>query len=172
MKLLFGVYVALAVVAASGAVSAADPGRDEASSEASNAAQASCPHLPVAIYFGEGETSASREAEELLVRAGRTAVDCKPFRIDLIAHVDPNEGEAALRLALGRLNVVSRELAAQGLPPLDIRVATEDVASNPGGGVTGRQVDIHFRTFAAPTGADNDRRAPVAPTDHDLPSAI
>jgi len=153
MKVLYGVYAALAILVAGGTVSAADPVPDQGRSP-DKASQAGCPRTPVSIYFGEGKTNASKESEELLLRVGQTAVDCHPVRVDLVAHLDPTEGDTALQLALDRLHVVSSELAAHGLPPLNIRVATEDPSQNLSGGVTGRQVDIHFRSTVAPVGSE------------------
>jgi hypothetical protein len=171
MKALYGVYAALTLLVAGGAVSAADPVPDQGRS-LDKASQSACPRGPVSIYFSEGQSAASTESEELLVRVGKTAVDCHPVRVDLIAHLDPTEGDTALQLALDRLHVVSRELAAHGLPPLSIRVATEDPSQNLTGGVTGRQVDIHFRSTIAPVGSDG----PVAPAKLvaplDIPSQV
>jgi hypothetical protein len=171
MKALYGVYAALTMMVAGGAVSAADPVPDQTRS-LDKASQSTCPRGPVSIYFGERQSAASREAEELMLRVGKSAVDCHPVRVDLIAHLDPTEGDTALQLALDRLSVVSNELAAQGLPRLNIRVATEDPSENLSGGVTGRQVDIHFRSTIAPIGSDQPA-APVklvAPVD--LPSQV
>jgi hypothetical protein len=164
MKIINGVYTALVALVAGAAVSAADPMPDQGRSPVS-ASQTACPRGSASIYFGEGQSVASQESEELLLRVGKTAVDCHPVRIDLIAHLDPTEGNTALQLALERLHVVSSELAAQGLPPLSIRAATEDPAHNLSGGVTGRQVDIHLRSTVAPVGADQ----PAEPVQHIFP---
>jgi len=171
MKALYGVYAALTILAAGGAVSAADPVPDQVRAP-DKASQSACPRGPVSIYFGEGQSAASSESEELLVRVGKSALDCHPVRVDLIAHLDLTEGDLALQLALDRLHVVSRELAAHGLPPLNIRVATEDPSQNLSGGVTGRQVDIHFRSSIAPVGPDQPPAPAKLVAPIDLPSQV
>lgn len=163
MKVLTGVYAALALLAGTAAVSAADPPKPAPEAEA--AASADCPWRSVSIYFQQGAAEASAETGELIARAGATAAQCRPARVDLVAHIDPSEGDDALRLALDRLTLISRELTRAGLPATRIRVATEDAARAAHEGAAGRHVDILLRPSV--TSAGEDRPAPP-PAAYDL----
>ena len=129
------------------------------------AAEASCPHAPVSIYFASGDVNGSPEALALLVRIGDTATRCEADTIDLIAHIDPSaDGDRAVTVALERLNKVARDLIARGLPAGRIRIAAR--APEPGEPVAGpNQINVVIRKSeeapAAPPAPS--RLAPVTP---------
>jgi outer membrane protein OmpA-like peptidoglycan-associated protein len=148
-KALTGVYAMLAIVAGSAAVSAADPTPDPVPSEA---AQSACPNRIVSVYFQQGQAAASPASEELISRISGAAVECRPARVDLVAHLDPSEGEDALRLALDRLSAVTNELTRRGVSALKIRIATQDASRSAEAGIPGRQVDILIRPTLSSAG--------------------
>jgi hypothetical protein len=167
MKKLTGIYIALAMVAGSAAVvSAAEP--DNATKAATGP---SCPSGLVSIYFPESQSSPSRETEELLARVGQMAAECRPARVDIVARLDPDEGDKAVSLALDRLSTVSRELTSHGLPALSIRLGTEDVSRSTGSRMHSRQVDILFRQ-SIPAGVEETAPPAPPPGDYQLPVQV
>lgn len=170
MKALTGVYAALALLAGTAAVSAADPAKPANGDGGHEAAAAECPFRSVSVYFQQGAAQASIESGELIARAGATAAQCRPARVDLVAHLDPSEGEDALRLALDRLTLVSREMTRAGYPAMRIRVATEDAARAAHSGAPGRHVDILLRPSISAAGQES--APPPPPAYEDMPTKI
>lgn len=104
---------------------------------------ASCPRGRLSIYFASGDTTASPQALVLIDRVSETASSCHADGIDLVARVDTRvDGENAMSLALARLNAVSADLVAKGVPVERIRVAAQ-AAKGPSAPLI--QIDVLFR---------------------------
>ena len=102
---------------------------------------AQCPAAKVSVYFAPGDTAASPQSEALIGRVSEAVTSCAPDTVYLLAHVDQNEGERALSLALQRLERITRELVARGLSTDRIRTATSGQRTD-NADVALRQVDI------------------------------
>jgi outer membrane protein OmpA-like peptidoglycan-associated protein len=117
---------------------------------ADSAAAEACPRGALSVYFASGETTATPQAEALLGKIRETASQCRPDRIDLVAHIDMGEeGDRAVELSLERVNLIAGELVAAGLPADRIRIAAQR-SDDPIWQTSGlRQIDVVFRKAEA-----------------------
>jgi hypothetical protein len=121
----------------------------------------SCPEGAVSVYFTSGDIGASTQTLAILGRIGEVVQACRPDHVDLVAYVNPPvEGDGALSLSLGRLDLVAKELSAAGVPLPVLRTATKHVAERGAGGLI--QIDIVMRRSGETLPAEREA-APVAP---------
>ena len=106
--------------------------------------QTECPIGPVSIYFAAGDVTPSPQSRAVLDKIREAADTCASDQIEVVAHVDIGEGEGALRFALKRLQLVSDQLVALGLPAARIRTATDAPDVDQRTDVGRRQIDILF----------------------------
>lgn len=124
----------------------------------------SCPAGAVSVYFAPSEIVASNETVELIGRVGRAAAGCEADGVDLVAWVDPAEGQAGMLLALERLKMVSQRLLDNGVEAARLRVGAR-VQADPGAtGPGSRHVRIMLREGASVKRADTPPAlAPLRP---------
>jgi hypothetical protein len=153
--------VALLASLFSAAALAQNPPQRPVPNPASSSVFPACPEGAVSIYFGSGDIAASAQTMAVIERISEAAQACRPDHIDLVAYVNPPvEGEGALSLSLGRLEVVARELAAAGVPVPALRTATRDVAEHGAGSLI--QIDIVMRSEGQALPAEREP-APAGP---------
>ncbi len=128
----------------------------------------SCPTGAVSVYFAPGESLASVETVDLIGRVGEVATECNADGVDLVAWVDPAEGQAAMSLALDRLKLVSQRLSDSGLASGRMRVGARVQVGPERTGPGARNVriilrdsDAMTRTETAP--AETPRKPVIAP---------
>jgi hypothetical protein len=124
---------------------------------------ASCPRGGQSVYYARGEASPSEYATLLITRIGEQASRCQPDGIDLITEIDTErEGQAAIRIAMARLNNVADTLIAGGYPADRIRLAAQASADKdmrpPMGGIT-----VYFRQSDTTAGEASAPSRPAAP---------
>lgn len=140
-----------------------------ASAVAQTAAEPSdtCPAGAVSVYFAPSEILASNETVELIGRVGGLASACEAEGVDVVAWVDPAEGQSGMFLALERLKLVSRQLVESGVNAARMRVAARVQSDGEMGGPAARNVRIILREGASVKRADSP--PPLAPTRPTLP---
>lgn len=120
----------------------------------------SCPRGGLSVYYARGEASPSEQGLLLITRIGDEASRCRPDGIDLITEIDSDrDGDAAIGLAMARLNNVAETLVAGGYPASRIRLAAQGSAESevrqPMGGIT-----VYFRQSGVEAG-DASSSAPA-----------
>ena len=129
---------------------------------------ASCPRGGQSVYYARGEASPSEQATLLITRIGEQASRCQPDGIDLITEIDTErEGQAAIRIAMARLNQVADALIAGGYPADRIRLAAQASADKdmrpPMGGIT-----VYFRQSETTAGEASAPSRPAAPAQDEI----
>ncbi len=138
-----------------------------ASADAWDEPSDTCPAGAVSVYFAPSEILASNETVELIGRVGGLASACEAEGVDVVAWVDPAEGQSGMFLALERLKLVSRQLVESGVNAARMRVAARVQSDGEMGGPAARNVRIILREGASVKRADNP--PPLAPTRPTLP---
>lgn len=113
-----------------------------------------CPTGAVSVYFAPGESLASDETVGLIGRVGEVAEDCNAAGVDIVAWVDPAEGDEGMGLALERLKLVARRLGEGGLPSEQMRVGARVQAGPEHSGLGARNVRIILREQEGVTQAE------------------
>ncbi len=141
------------------------PGQHPGLNASQTANQTECPIGPVSIYFAAGDVTPSPQSRAVLDKICEAADTCAADQIEVVAHVDTGEGEGALRFALKRLQLVSDQLVALGLPAARIRTATDAPDVDQRTDVGRRQIDILFgrAVDATPPDDANGRRLQPEP---------
>lgn len=126
-----------------------------AATETASEPMDTCPAGAVSVYFAPSEILASNETVDLIGRVGGLAAACQADGIDLVAWVDPAEGQSGMTLALERLQLVSRQLVESGVNTARMRVAARVQSDSDAGGPGARNVRIILREGASVKRADN-----------------
>lgn len=122
---------------------------------------ATCPAGAVSVYFAPGESLASDETVNLIGRVGAVAVECHVEGVDIVAWVDPAEGQDGMSLALERLKLVTGRLGESGLTSDRMRVGARVQAGPERFGPGSRNVRIILRDDDTLTRTDTKPPAPV-----------
>lgn len=115
----------------------------------------SCPAGAVSVYFAPSESAASSETNELIARVGDLAASCDAGGVDVIAWIDPSEGQSGMMLALDRLRLVAEQLVQSGVKAERMRVGASLQDQTAPAGPAARNVRIILREGAAVKRADS-----------------
>jgi hypothetical protein len=100
---------------------------------AAHDAEPECLAPRIAVYFPEGQSAPTREAEDVLLRTAQAASACSTARVGVLASFDPT-GPDALTLTLARLAAVAERLQQAGVAAdrIELLVRPTDASAGPG----------------------------------------